>query len=80
MCRMYGDTQNTSLDKIRVRSLLSSTKPVDNPPTGNATHCHIRRAFYQTPRWQYAHLNSHSELVSPEGSGDFEVEGSGHTV
>ena len=64
------------LDQIRLQTLLSTTKPEDNPPTSNAAHFHICRAFYQASRWQNANLTTHKDLASPVEYGGFrDVEG-----
>ena len=74
---MWVDPHNDELGSIRVRTLLLSTKPEDNPPTSNAAFFHICRAFLQASRWQYAYLNDHSSLTSPVGSGGFFKQQSG---
>lgn len=68
ICRLYQDPHADTLDKIRVRTLLSSNKPEENPPTSDAVYFHICRAFHQASRLLYAHVKNHSTLTSPVAS------------
>ena len=77
MCRMYGDPHNDKLYKMRMRTLLSTSKAEDDPPTSNAAHHHISRSFCQAARHQYAHMNTHSTLPTPITSGGFYLNDSG---
>ena len=76
ICRMYKCAENT-LDDIRVRTLVSSSKPEDNPPTSNAARFHICRSFCQAAKWLYAYSNSHRDLPSPVASGGFKTDKDG---
>ena len=71
MCRLYKAKEDT-LNKVRVRSLLLTSKPEENPPTSNAAHYHICRSFLQASKWIYAHQLSHTNFIpSPVTSGGF---------
>ena len=58
-----------------MRTLLSSNKPEENPPTSDAGYFHICRAFHQASRLLYANVKDHSSLPSPvDGKGWIENE------
>ena len=63
------------LDVNRVRTLLSSTKPEENPSTGNALYYHICWSFYQASRWKNAHVNRHENSPTAEDYGGFKADG-----
>ena len=71
VCRMYQDPLCNTTDRIRVRTLLSSNKPEENPPTSNALHYHICRAFCQASRLLYSFKGDHTSLPSPIESNGF---------
>ena len=73
MCKLFNSILE-DLDELRVRTLLSSAKPEDNPPTNNAAHFHVCRAFCQATKWLYAHKPKHIDLPSPVESGGFRLE------
>ena len=62
LCRLYKDLLSESLDNIRVRTPLISSKPEENPPTSNAGSFHIMHSIFQASRWEYAYLPYNSGL------------------
>ena len=68
---MYKDPLCDTTDKLRIRTLLSSNKPEDNPPTSNALYFHLCRAFFQSARLLYSYIGDHSTLPSPIDSKGF---------
>ena len=75
MYRMYKYVDADGLDVNRVRTLLSSTKPEENPSTGNALYYHICWSFYQASRWKNAHVNRHDNLPTAVDYGGFKADG-----
>jgi len=75
VCLMYGSLAE-SVDGIRVRMLLTASKPELMPQTSDALKFHFQRAFYQARVWKCA-TQSHPELPNPtaEGSGWTENDG-----
>ena len=62
LCRLYKDLLSESLDNIRVRTPLISSKPEENPPTSNAGSFQIMHSIFQASRWEYAYLPYNSGL------------------
>ena len=77
LCRLYKDPSSESLDSLRVRTLLISTKPEENPPTSNAGRFHILRSIFQASRWEYAYLPYHCGLPSATDYGGYYIDDSG---
>ena len=69
LCRLYKDLSSESLDNIRVRPPLISSKPEEKPPTSYAVSFHIMHSIYQASIWKYAYLPFQSELPSAIDSG-----------
>ena len=69
MCRLYKDHQASSLNTIRMRSLLTMNKPDENPPTSNVAMHHISWAFLQASKWVNASVAMYTYLSTPVSSG-----------
>ena len=73
ICRLYKSPLN-DLDGLRVRTILSTNKAEENPPTMNTAYFHCSRSFCQASRLLYAHLPTHSNLPSPLDYGGYTLE------
>ena len=73
MCRLYNSPLN-NLDDLRVRTMLSTNKAEENPPTMNTAYYHCCRSFCQAARLLYAHRALQSTLPSPLDYGGYTLE------
>ena len=69
LCRLYKDLSSESLDNIRIRTPLISSKPKEKPLTSYDVSFHIMHSIFQASIWKYAYLPYQSELPSAIDSG-----------
>ena len=74
LCRLYKDPSSESLDSLRVRTLLISTKPEENPPTSNAGSFLIMHSIFQAYKLEYAYLPCHSGIPSAIDYGGYYID------
>ena len=65
LCKLYKDKESNSLDAVCVKSLPTSNRPEEIPPTSDAARLHMSRAFLQAFVWNTAPETVLDDKISP---------------